>query len=624
MIVLCLVYALISNILVATTGIELEEYNYVKHPTYTFPRIQVNPTPVIMDQYYFNNHLGRTTSEQAIFSVGGASYNFYHTQEPFATNADILTTPGTRWPVGSKNSQHYVWFRLTRPARVYLLLEIDSPPGPTDLLELEGVPSDWHAISVVEHASKSSVTLGDSTRWAGQIQPSLSQFAVLVSIPLGSENSAILPHPRDLRAAGRRLIGMSVIFGVDGTTGYPLTAHPNPAETIPDRFDRFTRGGTFNPRRYRPVANSKCPQWLHESYVTLDEVTGKYWLTWHPMIDPVYWCYFDHEHGSYPVHYRPKFHFTSFYTPDESTSNGRQDESHEGFKVMTFKTEDGRAVVMTLHAHNSRARRFVARHHTFIFAVFEMHESSWTMQMEIHMKADFGFLEGLLSGPDGPIDADEQLIKDELDATSGQSASRHIYTINYDSYPDLDPLFWYSSDPLVGRYEEWRAPMNCARNLDVSRNSGFKFEFHEQQTAMKCANCTMPSYCSCTSRGNDDNLQKLKGDGMRRSVVFVAGGPAGHQRIEVSTGHCSIPGEPLFESRSDDGIFYTDPYFTEMQRGGGKYHLRQFIRKDFSPIIVGANRAVTNHHPWNQHMSYAEDMKRGNHNTEMAVNIDEN
>lgn len=611
-----------SNLLFVTLQVQvladdIPEFSYLDHPTHKRNRVRVYPTPVPMFKYHFRTIRNILTSEEAIFVPGGASYTYVYATGEFAQSADVLATPAKSLARSSVNAGDFATIRLNYPVRVYVLLEVRSPPRSSAQLTLESAPSDWIPIAVVETADGAEVPLGDSTRWGSTPRPSLGQYAIAVEVPLLPDNSVVLPHPRGLTAGGRNVIGMSIVFGPANSVGFPLTAQAAPS--VPGSHNSYVENIRFNPSSDVPRPNQECPKWLHDSYVINDRVTNAAWLTWHPMIDPVYWCYFNHEHGAYPGRYRPKFHYTASLTPDSSSATGRQIESHNGFKVMTFKVDDGRIVVMTLHAHNSEARRFVARHHTFVIAVFQPRPNRWIKQMELHMKMDFGFLEGLLAGVDGPIDGEGYDIKHELQSTSGETASRQVYTYNPEN---PDPFFWLSSDPFVGRYEEWRAPMNCADNLDHRFNSGFKFEFHNQQTAMKCAICT--SDCTCTSRGDNDNLTVLKGHGLQRSIVFVASSGTSpgetHQRIELSEAHCSFQNDADFVNRGTDGVFYTNSYFNEVLPSSDPLAVYQFLQKGFTPIVAGGYRAVTNDDPWSQTMSYAPGMTRRNFNTEMAVN----
>jgi hypothetical protein len=82
--------------------------------------------------------------------------------------------------------------------------------------------------------------------------------------------------------------------------------------------------------------NQPCPGWVHDQYVTTGP-DGKTYLTWHPQIDPVYWCYFGHEHGSNPdlflAGYKPPFGYADAVagTP----------EAHAGFKLYAVTDANG-------------------------------------------------------------------------------------------------------------------------------------------------------------------------------------------------------------------------------------------------------------------------------------------
>lgn len=49
-----------------------------------------------------------------------------------------------------------------------------------------------------------------------------------------------------------------------------------------------------------PQPNRPAPAWLHPNRPKILGWDGNLYPTWHPQIDPVYWCYYGHEHGSCP------------------------------------------------------------------------------------------------------------------------------------------------------------------------------------------------------------------------------------------------------------------------------------------------------------------------------------
>lgn len=525
-----------------------------------------------MDRYHFTDNHGWLQSSDALFAPGRASYNYLSDGTPFCLHADVLIAPrGARSDI---NLPSYIHFRLTRPARVYALLVLGNPlPASRALTLSANAPAGWNVLGQVENAAGANDdTVSDADRWENDAdRPVLRRYAVAVDVTASlstTDHSISLPHPAALSVGGRTVSYIHVVFGpvsdttlaaIDSPATFPVGPHPAPA--VPGRYTNYITGLKDTPANDPPLPNAKCPTWLHDAYVVKEQGARRYWHTWHPMIDPVYWCYFDHEHGSYPGLCKPKFHYTAYHTADNSTADGRQDESHNGFKVFSFYADDGRIVIITLHAHLSIARRFHTRFHTFILAVFS---AAWEKELELHMKMDFGALKGLFppSKREDIFLPSEQPIVDELHA-KGVSAFRVVYVINADDFPNnLDKRFWYSGNTLeaalVGRYEEWRGVLNCAHNPSVPRNQGFKFEFHEQQTAMKDPDGTGP----------DNQRMSLNGRAMRKSIVFVAANGGGHQVVNIGEELCQFE-EGAIGSRNARGVFYTDSYFS---KGGRPEH----------------------------------------------------
>jgi hypothetical protein len=133
----------------------------------------------------------------------------------------------------------------------------------------------------------------------------------------------------------------------------------------------------------RPVVepNEPCPQWLHDSYSTTGP-DGETYGTWHPQIDPTYWCYFGHDHGSDPdlIPGSPKvpYQYVAAKVP--------QNESDVGFKEFTFRYRD-HYVRLVEHVSTSMARRVCARFHTMYVMVYD---SAGKEKFRAGCKADFG------------------------------------------------------------------------------------------------------------------------------------------------------------------------------------------------------------------------------------------
>lgn len=119
------------------------------------------------------------------------------------------------------------------------------------------------------------------------------------------------------------------------------------------------------PGRGAVAPNARCPDHLHDLWVTGAhdpddaDTAGKTWQSWHPQVDPIYWCYYGHDHGTAPYFmggWAPKWHYTAW-------KNNRQSESHIGFKGYGLRS-GGADYYFALHASTSDMRRVHERFHT--------------------------------------------------------------------------------------------------------------------------------------------------------------------------------------------------------------------------------------------------------------------
>jgi hypothetical protein len=145
---------------------------------------------------------------------------------------------------------------------------------------------------------------------------------------------------------------------------------PSPAPAVP-------------PGQPVPQPNQTCPSWVHDRYSAAGP-DGRQYASWHPQIDPVYWCYFRHEHGSDPAllgaSYRPLFGYAS-------TAAGI-DEPHTGFKSYAFGDGQGRRWLVTHHFGTGSVNRACTRFHELQVAAAS--ESSGEVLADVHLLADFG------------------------------------------------------------------------------------------------------------------------------------------------------------------------------------------------------------------------------------------
>lgn len=107
-------------------------------------------------------------------------------------------------------------------------------------------------------------------------------------------------------------------------------------------------------QRGSPAAlpNQACPAWLTSSHTT--SAMGVPVHTWHRQIDPEYWCYYTHEHGSDPALLAPAGQ--SGWTPSfgRSALASGIAENAEGFKAAYFE-KDGHGWYLWMHFGTSNA-----------------------------------------------------------------------------------------------------------------------------------------------------------------------------------------------------------------------------------------------------------------------------
>lgn len=134
--------------------------------------------------------------------------------------------------------------------------------------------------------------------------------------------------------------------------------------------------------------NTRCPDYLHDLWVTDAhdpddaDTAGKQWQSWHPQVDPIYWCYYGHDHGTAPFFmgsWRPKWHYTAW-------KNKYQSESHIGFKGYGLRS-GGANYYFSVHASTSDMRRVHERFHTVTMTAAVAGE----VVADISCKGDFGF-----------------------------------------------------------------------------------------------------------------------------------------------------------------------------------------------------------------------------------------
>ena len=132
----------------------------------------------------------------------------------------------------------------------------------------------------------------------------------------------------------------------------------------------------------KPKPNQPCPEWVHNQYQA-EGPNGRLYASWHPQLDPVYTCTFDHEHGSDPALLPGDQDVVFGYVADQLG----QSESSEGFKNYIFEIEDGKMMMITLHAKLSNELHICRQFHTMKLKVVN---SEGELEADLSFKADFG------------------------------------------------------------------------------------------------------------------------------------------------------------------------------------------------------------------------------------------
>lgn len=580
---------------IGSTNSMYPEHSYLNHPLYTLSGFSsFQPNPSILRKYYFHHDSERLVNRM-LFAPRAASYVYHPARTPFASNVDVLATPGIALDSGNKDVTIEV--HLNAPARVIVLIAMQgaSPSELKGVPELSGAPTSWRPLSFVIDPSPPT-QLGDPSRWEDNLF-SLPGFAAAVEAPLAEDLSIRLPHPFTLMVNGLKGFVYTLLFAKPGDGD---VLEPFPAPSLPSRFTSFrlpdTDGGsTVDPSSDPPVPNRSCPSWLHDLYITptrtlpaIASKTGEppYWRTWHPPIDPIYWCYYDHEHGSYPGPYIPTFDYTAFKTPDDIEPSGRQNETHVGFKVFTLPIENyTRLVVISVHMHLSDARRFTERRHTTVVAVLRKTgpggSEKWTLEMELNMKMDFGPAEASYkNGTTQPFDATGWEIEHDL-LSRRVEAGRRFNVLNIDeNFPQsVDPAFLIKGDISKGiaaisngLYEQWRGPLNTCSGSNGTLNRGFNFDVRDPSSAMRT-----------TKTETTGDMQKMNGKSMNRIIFISTDG------VEIGKEFCffnAFDSDAVVNLDDKSDEFYTDPYFQRVHTGPERWSIRQTMVPNFKTVVL--------------------------------------
>ncbi len=240
-----------------------------------------------------------------------------------------------------------------------------------------------------------------------------------------------------------------------------------------------------------PTPNDYCPTWVHGTYTAVGP-DGKTYETWHNIIDPVYWCYFGHEHGSNPKYFDPNFKPVYRYTSQLDD----MDEPPAGFKgVYIEDTENGTTtqVYYTMHFGTAGLKRACTRFHTIDIAFKD--KPTGKLLGNFHTMSDFGpsvdNSNHIPLTPRGPVGSG-------IDCPNqGQEAL----------YPETGTNDGERQFPIPGHnesltYEPWRID---ARNLDDNLGliaSSLLLNTINPMVTCATVDCIPPAYVITGSKGD--------------------------------------------------------------------------------------------------------------------------
>lgn len=281
-----------------------------------------------------------------------------------------------------------------------------------------------------------------------------------------------------------------------------------------------------------PVANATCPAWVHDQYVALGP-DGKNYPTWHPQIDPVYWCYFRHEHGSDPRLAGVDASGKALYTPLFGYTAGRHgmNEPHAGFKSIAFRNTDNTWWNLTVHMGSAGIGRVCMRYHTVDLGITD----GKTLKADLHLMGDFGRAK-------------------YFEATS---VEKEVTGCPVDQFSIRDMGSRTLGGPNTDGYEPWT--MDNEYNI-----TGFAPRFLSVKQSFPMTRCA--SVPDCSSLEDLTKLDPIHTGSERLLEVVDTFVKAGNHGQNV-------------------GVYYTDPMGEKFLAASDPMSTRQFIATGFSSTL---------------------------------------
>jgi hypothetical protein len=400
-------------------------------------------------------------------------------------------SPSTRWEFKNYGPRsNWMHFTLNRPARVAVVWRDDTAPA--------AWLADWESGGTV-------IIDGDL----------LSVFEK--SFPAGPIGLGTVEKSSDWRHM------YLVLLAEEGAT--PSAAPPVPAG-------------------YGVAPNGTCPPWVHDLHATIGP-DGFTYNTWHPQIDPVYWCYFGHEHGSNPelIPGSPEvpYQYVARHVP--------QTEPDAGFKEFIFQDPGGEYWVrFVIHANSAHARRVCARLHTLYVMVYD---AAGEEQFSAGFKNDYGA--AFATGDVGDAVLTPTNCGYSMPALAAQVGDHLSRSINV--------------GPGSNNYERWDSREDAAAVVNLGMVD-FDHGFDIRNPMSHCVDL------NCDTVGLRDPEYE---NGTRRTLQMA-----------------TWRGEFTFNSDHalGQGEYYTNPYATQARNAGDRDAVRQYAEPGFN--LVFAKNATAN------------------------------
>jgi hypothetical protein len=303
-----------------------------------------------------------------------------------------------------------------------------------------------------------------------------------------------------------------------------------------------------------PKPNQTCPDWLHHLY----EVTGRdgnKYDSWHPQIDPVYWCYFKHEHGSDPA----LIGYNGAALEYVAKLFNDQAEIHEGFKSFVIRDDTaGIGWYISVHAETGFEHRVCTQNHTMVIAAVGLKDTalftSGELLVELGFKGDFGasITNNQIGGKNFVIQkttlqggkcANQQAIFDATQAAKSKAAKR--IRVAADGFGN-------------NGYEGWDGGIQKELGFSFPDwNAGIAIDIRNPSTACATLECTA--------------LVRNQNDHGDERTIFMSG-----LKLAYKKSLDTVNGSPA------DGVFYSDLYGSTFFDANGAGRIRQFVKPNLN------------------------------------------